>query len=121
MSTRTTVETIDDLDNSPGATTVHYAFEGQHYEIDLSDAHRDELLGALQRYIVNSRRVGIGMRKIDRGTTRAQRNGARPPDVDLVQLRGWAKTNDVALPSRGRIPRAIVEQYVAWRDKTRAA
>ena len=39
------------------------------------------------------------------------RNGQRP--YDLAQLREWAAKNKITVPSRGRIPAAIVEQYQA--------
>jgi len=32
-------------------------------------------------------------------------------DFDILQLREWAGANKVAVPSRGRIPNSVVEQY----------
>jgi hypothetical protein len=30
---------------------------------------------------------------------------------DILQLREWAGANNVAVPTRGRIPNSVVEQY----------
>ena len=34
-------------------------------------------------------------------------------DYDIVQLREWARSNGVEVPSRGRIPQTVVDQYKA--------
>jgi len=48
-----------------------------------------------------------------RRSAKAATNGKAKRDFDLAQLREWAGANDIAVPSRGRIPQAIVEQYKA--------
>ena len=48
-----------------------------------------------------------------RRTTKAATNGKAKRDFDLTQLREWAGANDIAVPSRGRIPQAIIKQYKA--------
>jgi hypothetical protein len=115
MATTTTVEITDDLDGSKGASTVTYSFEGVTYTIDLSDKHRAEMAKALAKYIERSQRVRGA---IVHAHKRASSKTAR--EFDLVQLRSWAAVNGVALPARGRIPQAIVAQYVQWRDTPRA-
>ena len=34
-------------------------------------------------------------------------------DYDILQLREWAGANGVAVPSRGRDPQSVVDQYKA--------
>ena len=48
-----------------------------------------------------------------RRTAKAPTNGKAKRDFDLTQPREWAGADDIAVPSRGRIPQAIVEQYKA--------
>jgi hypothetical protein len=51
-----------------------------------------------------------------RGRPRKSEGGgrARPErDFDMAALRAWAKSNNVDVPQRGRIPQNIVDQYKA--------
>ncbi|GAA2725690.1 Lsr2 dimerization domain-containing protein [Cellulomonas aerilata] len=48
MARQTRVTTVDDLDGSEGARTYALSWQSTTYEIDLSDAYRDELLRALE-------------------------------------------------------------------------
>ena len=43
----------------------------------------------------------------------AAKTNSRKRGYDIVQLREWAGANKVAVPSRGRIPQAVVDQYKA--------
>ena len=45
--------------------------------------------------------------------TKAGRKATATRGYDLAALRVWAAANQVAVPPRGRIPQAIVEQYTA--------
>ena len=112
---------IDDLEGGDAAETVTFGLDGASYEIDLSRKNAAALRKALERYITAARRRGGATRRTG-GATRlgrrkapaAKRTGAaRPRDYDLAQLREWAGSNGIAVPSRGRIPLAIVEQYRA--------
>ena len=47
------------------------------------------------------------------GCDHPRTTGKRTRDYDIVQLREWAAANDIAVPSRGRIPQAVLEQYKA--------
>ena len=112
---RATIEKlIDDLDGGAAAETVSFALDGTAYEIDLSKKNAAGLRKALDRYISAARPQG-GLRPTPRRrTTKATGNRAKPKrDFNLVQLREWAGANGVAVPSRGRIPKAVVEQYKA--------
>lgn len=58
------------------------------------------------------------MRRSSRsGGRRAVSGGGRRSDADrgydIVQLREWAGENKIKIPSRGRIPQDVVEQYKA--------
>ncbi|GAA2721200.1 Lsr2 dimerization domain-containing protein [Cellulomonas aerilata] len=57
MAQQTRVITTDDLDGSEGARTYAFSWGDTSYEIDLTDAHRDELLRALEPYISSGRRT----------------------------------------------------------------
>jgi len=116
---------IDDLDGSAAAETVTFGIDGASYEIDLSRKNAAALRKALERYIGAARRRAGSRRSARRKVTspsngaRSARNGAKASGnsgrskrgFDIAQLREWAAANKVAVPARGRIPQAVVEQY----------
>ncbi|MFS0701143.1 histone-like nucleoid-structuring protein Lsr2 [Cellulomonas sp. 179-A 4D5 NHS] len=62
MATQTRVLVTDDLDGSEGARTYRFAWGDTGYEIDLTDAHRDDLLRALEPYITAARKTPASRR-----------------------------------------------------------
>jgi hypothetical protein len=112
---------IDDLEGGDAAETVTFGLDGASYEIDLSRKNAAALRKALERYITAARRRGGATRRTGGASRPGRRKApaakstgpARPRDYDLAQLREWAGSNGIAVPSRGRIPLAIVEQYRA--------
>ena len=105
---------IDDLDGGEAAETVSFALDGASYEIDLSKKNAAAFRKDLDRYISAARRQGGSRTAGQRRAAKATGNGAKPKrDFDLAQLREWAGANGVAVPSRGRIPQAVVEEYKA--------
>jgi nucleoid-associated protein Lsr2 len=103
----------DDLDGSPNATTITYSFDGQEYEIDLSEANLEKFRESLKPYLEKSRIVeraavlhaeasgGRGRRRASGGgTARASASGGRS---DLAAIRTWAQSQDMDVKDRGRI------------------
>jgi hypothetical protein len=104
---------VDDLDGSEAAETIAFALDGATYEIDLSKKNAAALRKSLDRYI-NAARNGSRSTRSSRRRTTPTKTGAKPKrGYDLVQLREWAGANKVSIPSRGRIPQAVVDQYKA--------
>jgi hypothetical protein len=99
---------IDDLDGGDAAETVTFALDGTSYELDLNKKNAAAFRKSFDRYIKAGRRSSTA------GTRRPKaapaRNGSTR-DFDITQLREWASANDVPVPSRGRIPNSIVDQY----------
>jgi len=60
MAQQTRVIITDDLDGTEGARTYAFSWQDTSYEIDLSDAHRDDFLRALEPYISGGRRTSRG-------------------------------------------------------------
>jgi hypothetical protein len=107
----------DDLDGGDATETVRFGLDGTSYELDLSRKNAAGLRKMLERYVkagrrTTGRRSAVGKRPARRKTAAATSDGAaRKRDYDLAQLREWASSTGVVVPSRGRIPQAIVEQY----------
>ncbi|WP_083821859.1 Lsr2 dimerization domain-containing protein [Saccharopolyspora spinosa] len=55
MAERIQVELVDDVDGSPANHTVTFALDGVTYEIDLNDAHAQQLRAVLNRYVKAAR------------------------------------------------------------------
>ena len=117
MAREVTERLIDDLDGGAAIETVTFALDGANYELDLSKKNAVAFRKALDRYIQAARRSKTSPRSArpastGRRQTPATTNSAKR-GYDIVQLREWASANKVAVPSRGRIPQAIVDQYKA--------
>jgi hypothetical protein len=84
-------------DESP---TISFALEGTSYEIDLSEAEKEELRDALAPY------VGVA-RKSARGAARRKTTGGPSPK----DVREWARKNNIDVPARGRIPALVTEAF----------
>ncbi|MBX9246208.1 Lsr2 family protein [Actinotalea ferrariae] len=93
----------DDLDGSQGATSYAFSWQGTSYEIDLNDAHRDELLRALEPYITAARKTGSRRQ----ATPGGKRTG------EAAAVREWARANGYTVPDRGRIPAEVRSAYDA--------
>jgi Lsr2 len=105
MAKTTVVTVTDDIDGSEGAGTVAFSFDGQSYEIDLSDKNRKKFMKGLQPFIDSSRRVAR------QGAPRSVRG--RTSRKDSSAIRAWAAEQGLAVSERGRIPAAVAEKYEA--------
>lgn len=103
VAQRRHVIVTDDLDGTEGARTYRFAWQDAAYEIDLSDAHRDELLRALAPYVDAARRVRGGR------ATASSRGGGE----DRAAVRAWARENGHEISDRGRIPATALEAFRA--------
>jgi len=110
LAQKTLVQLVDDLDgtalsNGEGKA-VTFALEGVSYEIDLSQAHIDELSKALAPYIAAGRKVSGR-----KGATRL--SPAKSDPAELQKIRDWAGKNGHTVSSRGRISAAVRDAYNA--------
>lgn len=101
MAQKITVEKTDDLDGSPGDTTVRFAVDGTTYEIDLSKKNAAKMRRDFGRYIEHARRATGGRRS---GQPRRDRHHSSA-------VREWAKQQGIQVSERGRIPASVVSQY----------
>ena len=109
MAQKTLVQLVDDLDGTPIADgegrTLAFALNGTSYEIDLSDAHAQELTDALAPYVAAGRRTG---RKNSGGST-----GPKSSPAELQKIREWARSNGHDVSDRGRVSGTIRDAYNA--------
>ena len=111
MATETTIRLIDDVSGGAAERTVNFTWDGVTYEIDLSKKNAAAFRKSLARYI-NAARPSTPSSPSTRRKAAPSTNGSKPKrDFDILQLREWAGANKVAVPTRGRIPNSVVEQY----------
>ena len=111
MATTTITSVSDDIDGTPDAQTVTFGFQGVAYSIDLGPKSLDKLTKALTPFIAHATRQRGSVRSVGAGKGRAKATTARP--YEISDLREWAGKNTIKVPQRGRIPAAVVEQYLA--------
>lgn len=109
-------------DDTEGIETINFGFDGFDYEIDLCGEHSGQVHDQLQELIGHARRGG-GSRDGRRSPPRPRAEGkakatagSRPPSdrERLKDIRDWARSHGYPdLSSRGRIPRAVTEEYEA--------
>ncbi len=99
---RIITELVDDIDGSKAEETVRFAIDGVEYEVDLSEKNAKKLRDAVAGYAEKARKVRGG-----RGGPKA----TSVSQVDTKAVRAWAKSNNIELSSRGRIPADVVDQY----------
>jgi hypothetical protein len=102
---------IDDLDGGNAAETITFGLDGATYEIDLSNKNATAFRKSLARFVKAARPASSSARSSGRQATPSTNGSKAKRDFDITQLREWAGTNKVAVPSRGRIPQAVVDQY----------
>ena len=100
--TEVLVTVVDDLTGEEfiegqGETFV-FTFDGEKYELDLSDKNAKSFRTAVKKY-VDAARVTTGRRP---GTP-----------SEAAEVRSWAAENGVQVSAKGRIPEAILTQYRA--------
>jgi hypothetical protein len=105
MAKTVSVVVTDDLDGSPDAETVAFSFNGQSYEIDLSQKSIARLQKSLQPFT-------------DAGRRPAQRRTAKParatgPRINLAAVRAWAAGQGLKVSERGRISAEVMSKYEA--------
>ncbi|MWB97492.1 histone-like nucleoid-structuring protein Lsr2 [Agromyces seonyuensis] len=112
MSKRIIEQLVDDLDGTvleAGAgESVDFSLDGKRYQIDLTEAHAEELRAALAPYIKASRLVFA-----PQSTPSARKGGGGKSPKELAAIREWANANGHSVSSRGRVPATVLDAYAA--------
>lgn len=111
MATRHITQTVDDLDgsvlNEDDGKHVAFSVDGRAYEIDLSNENAAKLADAFAPFVSAARRVSVTT-----AGARSTRSNARS-DVDLGEVRAWARENGYTVSDRGRVPQMVVDAFKA--------
>lgn len=94
---------MDDLDENveADAGTVTFAFDGSHYEIDLSAKNKAKLQALLGPYVNAARRAG-------RSSTTKKSSGGGYSSEHLQAVRDWGRRNGYTVSDKGRVPAEVM-------------
>ncbi|MGX1882513.1 histone-like nucleoid-structuring protein Lsr2 [Streptomyces sp. NPDC055287] len=101
MAQRVVVTLSDDIDGGEAAETVSFGLDGKSYEIDLNPANAKKLRTALEPFIEAGRKHSKSG-KVYRHT---------PVAPDPAAVRAWARSHQMDVPARGRIPKKVYEAF----------
>lgn len=111
MATRQVTQYVDDLDgaelNGEGRT-VRFSYDGRNYEIDLGRDNEQKLADALAPFIEAARPVRVGSSS---SRTVGRRASGGKSDLDLGDVRKWARDNGLQVNDRGRVSAQILDAY----------
>jgi Lsr2 len=124
MAKRTVVQEVleDDLDGSPADRTVHFTWDGNNYEIELSKKNAAAFEKLMKPYVDVARKARGGSSRqraasqrstAQRGSSQRGQSSRRGNRRDLSAIREWATQNGYEISARGRIASSVVEAYEA--------
>lgn len=103
MAQKVSIQLVDDIDGTEAEETVTFGLDGAQYEIDLNNKNALKLRKALDSYVGHGRRVSKGKFTVKRPSAS---NGTPASEV-----RAWALSNGLEVPTKGRIPAEIQKAY----------
>lgn len=103
MARRTVLALEDDLTGGPADETVRFSLDGVDYEIDLSAQNAERFRNDLDKFVAAARRL----------RARSLREIANPriDREQLTAIRHWARSQNLAVSTRGRIPTEVMDAY----------
>lgn len=108
MASKITI--VDDIDGTAdNVTTIQFAFDGTHYEIDLSQANFHKMRDLMQPWIDNARKRPHNTTK--RRPTRTDSGTATDDGIRLQDVRDWAEAEGIPVSPRGRVAGSIIDAY----------
>ena len=104
MTRKVQVVVQDDIDGGEPAQTVYFAVDGTAYEIDLTEQNAAALRNALAPWIAAARNAS---------TAPVPEPRSKAGSSEAVDIRRWAKENDIPVSDRGRISIDLRTRYAA--------
>lgn len=122
MAQKVLVQLVDDLDGSEADQSVTFGLDGVSFEIDLTDAHAEELRASIDKFVQSGRRLGgrsttVRRPSASRSSGKAvaapapAQPGSRNLPASQETIRAWARSNGFTVGPRGRIAQAIVDAF----------
>lgn len=101
VAQRVVVTLFDDIDGGEASETVAFGLDGTSYEIDLNRTNAEKLRETLEPYLRAGRTRSASGRAYQRTSVAA----------DPAAVRAWARSHQMDVPPRGRIPKRVYEAF----------
>lgn len=117
MARQTVIKLIDDLTGKEVKKeedfhTVTFGIDGVTYEIDLNTRNAEKLRSALAEFVAHARKVPAKGTKV-----KVRRTPPSNTDRELARAaRQWGMANGRKVSAHGRVPVALLEEYLKVRD-----
>ena len=98
------ISDLTDKECTNGGETLEFTYRGVDYSIDLTSKEAKKFDDVMFPYVDSARRLG---------KKRGSRRTTTETSVDSKAVRRWAQANGIEVPARGRIPNAVIDQYLA--------
>jgi hypothetical protein len=108
VAQRVVVTLFDDIDGGEAAETVVFGLDGKSYEIDLNQANAKKLRKALAPYLQAGRKQAAAGGRTPRSLASYKHTAVSP---DPAAVRAWARSHQLEVPPRGRIPKRVYEAF----------
>ena len=107
---------VCDIDDTEGATTRRFAFNGETYEIDLSPAWWQKMTDDLAPFVENATKVDADGAPVWRAGMRPHWVPSRGPYVPPAAgerwiIRNYCEKNGIPVNEKGQLPQVTVEWY----------
>jgi hypothetical protein len=111
MARKVEVQLIDDLDGSQAEESITFALDGIAYEIDLSKKNATKFRKNLEPFVSAAQKLGrVPSHRVSAGRSRSP---AKTDRAENQAIREWAQRKGLEVSPRGRISRAVMEEYEA--------
>jgi hypothetical protein len=105
---------LHDGDMTDDVETVSFGLDGQAYEVDACEEHRQQLQDAFAPYVGAARKAGgsggSGARRPARSAGRTASTGGADRE-EVQRIREWARDNGHKVSERGRLSSSVLEAY----------
>jgi len=90
---------------------IRFGWGTAFYETDLCAKHGEELRDFMEKTLRTARRLGAPAKSVTPKVRRDKR-----PAVSTKEVRDWAQAQGMKVNDRGRVPEALIVQFLAAKD-----
>lgn len=99
MAQEIIVRLLDDLDGTEASGTFKFAYDGVHYEVDLSEKNKARMDKVIEPFVKAARRTG------------GRQVAGSKKKSKTMQIREWAMGQGMEVNPTGIVPKRVVQAY----------
>lgn len=102
---------VDDIDDTEGAETREFSFDGIDYEIDLNEKNAGNFRADMQQWIDRARVVGRRRSAKKPSSQRSTPKSLPGRALQLDAIREWGRRNGFKVSDRGRPRQEVIDAF----------